>query len=113
MSYQNVTIVGNVGRDGELKYTQGGVAVLKFSVGVNKTIKVGDETKDKLNYYVMSGKGTDVYLAPKWNMDRVLVKVDDLKKGAAPAGPPPGGPPPGGMPPGGPFAAKNPHLPRR
>ena len=28
------------------------------------TIKVGDETKDKLNYYVMGGKGTDVYLGP-------------------------------------------------
>jgi hypothetical protein len=89
------------------------VAKSKAKGGPTCTIKVGDETKDKLNYYVMSGKGTDVYLAPKWNMDRVLVKVDDLKKGAAPAGPPPGGPPPGGMPPGGPFAAKNPHLPRR
>jgi len=47
------------------------------------TIKVGDETKDKLNYYVMSGKGSDVYLAPKWNVDRVLVRVDDLKKGGS------------------------------
>ena len=51
------------------------------------TVKVGDETKDKLNYYVMTGKGSDVYLAPKWNVDRVLVKVGDLKKsGSASAG---------------------------
>ena len=35
----------------------------------------------------MSGKGTDVYLAPKWNVDRVMVKLDDLKKGAAGSAP--------------------------
>jgi hypothetical protein len=50
--------------------------------GASCTIKVGDETKDKLNYYVMSSKGNDAYLAPKWNVDRVLVKVDELKKAA-------------------------------
>jgi Domain of unknown function (DUF4340) len=57
------------------------------ATGKNKatcTLKVGDETKDKLNYYVMSAKGSDVYLAPKWNVDRVMVKLDDLKKGASP-----------------------------
>lgn len=44
-------------------------------------IKVGDETKDKLNYHVQSAsKPGDVLLAPKWNVDRVLVKTDDLKK---------------------------------
>jgi len=71
------------------------------------TIKVGEETKDKLNYYVMTGKSADVFLAPKWNVDRVLVKVDDLKKGAtSSAGP--GGPGPGGPP--NPLAARpNPH----
>ena len=57
--------------------------------GKNKatcSLKVGDETKDKLNYYLMSDKGSDVYLAPKWNVDRILVKLDDLKKSAgAPA----------------------------
>lgn len=56
------------------------------------TIKVGDETKDKLNYYVMTGKSSDVYLAPKWNVDRVMVKLDDIKKGAA--SPPAPGPMP-------------------
>ncbi len=46
------------------------------------TIKVGEETKDKLNYYVMTAKSADVFLAPKWNVDRVLVKLDDIKKAA-------------------------------
>ena len=43
-------------------------------------VKVGDESKDKLSSFVMTGKGPDVYLAPKWTIDRILVKVDDLKK---------------------------------
>ena len=47
-------------------------------------VKVGDETKDKLNYYVDERQEQpDVFLAPKWNVDRVLVKIDDLKKAAA------------------------------
>lgn len=43
-------------------------------------VKVGDETKDKGSYFVMSGKGADVMVAPKWSVDRILVKPDDLKK---------------------------------
>jgi hypothetical protein len=45
-------------------------------------IRVGDETQDKVSYFVASGKGADVFLAPKWSLDRVLVKPDDLKKGS-------------------------------
>lgn len=51
MSYQNLTIVGNVGRDAELKYTQSGIAVLKFSVAVNKTVKVGDEKRQTTTWF--------------------------------------------------------------
>ena len=42
------------------------------------TLKVGDETADKASYAVQSGP--DVYLVAKWSADRVLPKVDDLKK---------------------------------
>jgi len=64
--------------------------IAKGKAGAGCTIKVGDETKDKLNYYVMGGKSADVYLAPKWNVDRVIVKLDDIKKGSG--SPAPGGP---------------------
>jgi single-strand DNA-binding protein len=37
--YQQIIIVGNVGRDPELRYTQGGVAVCDFSVAVNKRVR--------------------------------------------------------------------------
>ena len=36
MSYQNLTIVGNVGRDAELKYTQQGIALLKFNLPLGR-----------------------------------------------------------------------------
>jgi hypothetical protein len=42
--------------------------------------KIGDESSDKTNYFVTGGKGPDVYQAPKWALDRILVKPDDLKK---------------------------------
>ena len=51
--------------------------------GATCTIKVGDETKDKLNYYVMSSKGgNDVYLAPKWNVDRRAGEARRPQEGA-------------------------------
>lgn len=44
-------IVGNVGRDAELKYTAAGVAVLTFSVAVNKTFKVNGEKRKKTSWF--------------------------------------------------------------
>jgi Domain of unknown function (DUF4340) len=52
----------------------------KATKGAPCSVKVGDETKDKQSVFVQSTKGPDVYLAPKWSLDRLLVKVDDLKK---------------------------------
>ena len=52
--------------------------------GVTCSAKIGDETKDKLSYHVLPGKGADVYLTPKWNVDRLLQKLDDIKKGGTP-----------------------------
>lgn len=51
MSYQNLTIVGNVGRDADLKYTPQGIAVLKFSVAVNKTIGKGDDRRQTTTWF--------------------------------------------------------------
>ena len=42
------------------------------------TIKVGDESTDKVN--VFAAVGSDVFVVPKWSVDRVLPKVDDIKK---------------------------------
>ena len=37
MSYQKLTLVGNLGRDPEMRYTPGGHAVTNFSVAVNRS----------------------------------------------------------------------------
>ncbi len=45
MSYQKLTIVGHVGNIGELRYTQEGIAVVNFSVAVNKQWTAADGSK--------------------------------------------------------------------
>jgi hypothetical protein len=57
-----------------------GVIVMKSSKGETITFKVGDLAKDKQSVYLQSSKSPDVYLVPKWSTDRLLVKLDDLKK---------------------------------
>jgi hypothetical protein len=54
--------------------------VMKAMNGNTITFKVGEDAQDKQNVYLSSSKSTDVYLAPKWSTDRLLVKLDDLKK---------------------------------
>ncbi|MBC8098850.1 MAG: single-stranded DNA-binding protein [Armatimonadetes bacterium] len=52
MTYQQITIVGNVGRDPELRYLQNGVAVCDFSVAVNKRFKTsGGEQRDETTWF--------------------------------------------------------------
>jgi hypothetical protein len=43
-------------------------------------LKVGAELADKQNSYVGVAGSPDVMVVPKWALDRVLVKVEDLKK---------------------------------
>lgn len=55
-AYQNMTIVGNLGRDAELRYTQGGQAVCSFSVAVTETWndKTTNEKKEKTTWFKCS-----------------------------------------------------------
>jgi hypothetical protein len=43
-------------------------------------VRVGDESKDKLSVFVAKDKSNEVMIAPKWSIDRILVKPEDLKK---------------------------------
>jgi single-strand DNA-binding protein len=50
--YQQIIIIGNVGRDPEMRYTQGGVAVCDFSVAVNKKYTTsGGEQRDETTWF--------------------------------------------------------------
>ncbi|GIK26976.1 MAG: single-stranded DNA-binding protein [Chloroflexi bacterium] len=52
--YQQITIVGNVGRDPELRYLQDGVAVCDFSVAVNRRFGTGEEARDETTWFRVS-----------------------------------------------------------
>jgi hypothetical protein len=57
------------------------IITAKSSVkGHGCVLKVGSETSDKSNYYVQADSQPDIYTVPKWSVDRLLVKLDDLKK---------------------------------
>jgi hypothetical protein len=43
-------------------------------------LKVGSETPDKSNYYVMANGQPDIFVVGKWAVDRVTVKLDEVKK---------------------------------
>ena len=51
MSYQQIIIVGNVGRDPELKYLPSGVPVCNFTVAVNERWGTGDDRKEKTTWF--------------------------------------------------------------
>ncbi len=48
--------------------------------GKSCVIKVGTELADKQNRYAQVGGAPEVYVIPKWTVERVAKKVDDLKK---------------------------------
>lgn len=51
MSYQQIIIVGNVGRDPELKYLPSGVPVCNFTVAVNERRGSGEERTEKTTWF--------------------------------------------------------------
>lgn len=66
--FQQVIIVGNLGRDPELRYTQGGVPVCSFSVAVSTTSGQGDARQEKTSWFRVSawrdlGERCNQYLA--------------------------------------------------
>ena len=105
----SVTVCGNLTRDAELNYTQGGTPVLKVGIAVNERVKDGDEWTDRANFFdaVMYGnraeklaahlgKGNKVGITGKlrqerWqaqdggNRSRVVIIVDDFEFMAAKA----------------------------
>jgi single-strand DNA-binding protein len=49
--WQQLILVGNVGRDPEMSYTPQGIAVCKFSVAVNKVTGRGENRKEKTIWF--------------------------------------------------------------
>src|SRR5262245_27708466 len=49
--WQQIIIVGNVGRDPEMNYTPQGIAVCKFSVATNRVTGKGENRKEKTTWF--------------------------------------------------------------
>ena len=47
----NLTIVGRLTRDAELKYTQGGMALSKMAIAVNRRVKKGESWTDEASFF--------------------------------------------------------------
>lgn len=54
----SVVLTGRLTRDAELKYTNTGTAVCKFSIAVNRNVKSGDQWVDEASFFdiVLWGK---------------------------------------------------------
>lgn len=83
MSYQMHIIVGNVGRDPELRYTQAGVAVCDFSVAANKrwTDRTTGQKREKTTWFRVSawrGLAETVNKYVKKGR-QVLIESDDIE----------------------------------
>jgi single-strand DNA-binding protein len=54
--YQSLTIIGNVGKDPEMRYTAEGIGVCSFTVAVNKrsTNKQTNQREDKTTWFRVS-----------------------------------------------------------
>jgi single-strand DNA-binding protein len=51
MSYQLITIVGNVGKDAEMRYLKDGTAVANFNVAVSKVTGRGETRQEKTTWF--------------------------------------------------------------
>jgi len=101
-SMVSITIVGNLTRDAELKYTSSGAAICHFSLATNRKTKKGDEWVDEasfwdidlwgkqgesLNQYLTKGKTIAVMGSAwieKWESDgvpksKVKVNANDVQ----------------------------------
>ena len=51
MSDNTITVVGNLTRDPELRFTASGKGVASFGIAVNRRVKVGDGYEDKTSFF--------------------------------------------------------------
>ena len=56
-----VALIGRLTRDADMKFTNGGMAILSFSLAVNKRKKVGEQWEDEAQFFdcTFFGKGAE------------------------------------------------------
>lgn len=84
MTYQQITILGNVGRDPELKYTNSGTAVTDFPVAVNTSYTSNGERVERTTWYRVTCWGVTAENVAKYVRKgrQVLVVADRIEASA-------------------------------
>ena len=75
--YQKITVVGNVGKDAEMRYTPSGVAVTSFSVAANNqyTSSSGEQVKETV-WFRVSAWGKQAEACNQYVKKGMLVLVE-------------------------------------
>lgn len=75
MSDSTVTIVGNLSRDADLRFTQGGKGVASFGVACSRRYQVNNEWQEKTSFFNVTAWGTlgENVAASLVKGDRVIV----------------------------------------
>ena len=71
-----VTLIGNLVKDSELKYTASGSAVCKFTVAVNRRKKNGDQWEDSANFFDITVWNKQAEMLGKYLLKGKLVGID-------------------------------------
>jgi len=71
----SVVLVGRLTRDAELKYTQTGTAIVKFSLAINRRKKTGDTWSDEANFFDVSMMGKSADSVHKYLVKGKMVAV--------------------------------------
>ena len=56
-NFNKVILMGNLTRDIEMRYTQGGLAVAKMGMAINRRFKQGDEAKESTCFVDLTAFG--------------------------------------------------------
>lgn len=65
-SFNQVTLVGNVTRDVEVKFLQSGAAVADVSIAVNDRVKRGDKWEDEVSFFDVTYFGRTAEVAGEY-----------------------------------------------
>lgn len=82
--YQQITIVGNVGREPELRYTNSGIAVCDFSVAVNRRTKTssGEQIDETTWFRITAWRNLAEVVAQYLKKGRQVMVVGTVKASA-------------------------------
>lgn len=76
--YSNLVIVGNVGKDAEMRYTPSGQSVTSFSVAVNRQYTTKDETVKETTWFRVTTWGKQAEVCNQYVKKGMLVLVEGV-----------------------------------